>query len=267
MAAVLAKGITMLKNASQEPEVDELIEFLNKMGAKIKKIAPRTIKITGVKELHGMEHTLMPDRNEAVSFAVAALATKGDVLIQNARADHLTAFLEKVSQAGGGCKEESDGIRFFHQKPLKAVNIVTRPHPGFMTDWQPLWTTLMTQAEGESQVVETIHNFRFHYVSDLKKMGAQITLYNPKPKNPEKFYNFNLKDDKKKFHHAAKVLGPTPLKPIKTQVSDIRSGATLVLAALIAKGASVLTDVFHIDRGYEHLDLKLKKLCANIRRV
>ena len=267
MVAALAKGETLLKNASQEPEVDELITFLNKMGAKISRLAPRTIKIIGVKKLNGTTHTLMPDRNEAVSFAIAALATKGDIFIENIKADLLTAFLRTIKEAGGGYEIKNHGLRFFYQKPLKACNITTHSHPGFMTDWQPLWTTLMTQAVGKSKIVERIHNFRFHFVADLKKMGAKITLFNPKVKNPESFYNFNLSDDKPEYFHAALVSGPTTLKPIKTKVSDIRAGATLVLAALIAQGTSIISNIFHIDRGYEHLDLKLKKLGANIKRV
>jgi UDP-N-acetylglucosamine 1-carboxyvinyltransferase len=267
MVASLAKGETLLKNASQEPEVDELITFLNKMGGKIKRVAPRTIKIIGVKKLHGTTHTLMPDRNEAVSFAVAALATKGDIFIENIKAGPLTAFLRKVKEAGGGYEIKNHGLRFFYQQPLRSCNITTSPHPGFMTDWQPLWTTLMTQAQGKSKIVERIHNFRFHFVADLKKMGAKITLFNPKVQNPDRFYNFNLFDDKKEYFHAAEVSGPSLLKPIKTKVSDIRAGATLVLAALIAKGKSTLSDIYHIDRGYEHLDLKLKKLGANIKRA
>jgi UDP-N-acetylglucosamine 1-carboxyvinyltransferase len=267
MAAVLAKGTTILENAALEIEVDDLIAFLNKMGAKIKRMPNRVIKIEGVKKLKGTIHKAIPDRNEAVSYACAALATKGDIIIENARAEHLNAFLEKVKEAGGHYETDHYGLRFWYEQPLKATKIKTQPHPGFMTDWQALWTTLMTQAKGQSEIIETVYEYRFGFLEDLKKMGAKIELFNPQVKNPENFYSFNLSDDIQDNFHAARIFGPTPLKGMELKVADIRAGATLMLAALIAKGKSILLDDGHIQRGYEDLDLRLKELGADIQRV
>jgi UDP-N-acetylglucosamine 1-carboxyvinyltransferase len=267
MAAVLAQGVTILENASLEPEVDDLISFLNKMGAKIKRLPNRKIKIEGVKRLKGTSHQIMPDRNEAVSFACAALGTKGEIIIKNAEEKHLAAFLEKVKQAGGKYQVAKTAIRFWYEKPLKATNVTTRPYPGFMTDWQPLWTVLMTQAQGESRLIETVHNNRLGFTKEIVKMGAKIKLFNPQVADPDKFYNFNLEDDRPEYFHAALIQGPTSLQGAKISVPDIRAGATLTLAALIAQGQSVLTGVEHIDRGYEDLDRRLRKLGAAIRRT
>jgi UDP-N-acetylglucosamine 1-carboxyvinyltransferase len=267
MAAVLAKGTTILENAALEVEIDDLIAFLHKMGAKIKRLPNRVIKIEGVKKLKGTIYKAMPDRNEAVSYACAALATKGDIIIENAQAAHLEAFLEKVKQAGGNYEVDHYGLRFWYEKPLKAVNITTGPHPGFMTDWQALWTTLMTQAKGQSEIIETVYEYRLSYTQDLVKMGAKIELFNPQIKNPEQFYSFNLDDDQPGNYHAARVSGPTTLKGSELKVTDIRAGATLTLAALIAKGKSILWDEGHIERGYEGLDLRLKELGAQIEKI
>jgi UDP-N-acetylglucosamine 1-carboxyvinyltransferase len=267
MAAVLAKGTTLLENAALEIEVDDLIDFLNKMGAKIKRLPKRMIKIEGVKKLKGTIHKAIPDRNEAVSYACAALATKGDIIIENARAEHLTPFLDKVKEAGGCYETDHYGLRFWSEKPLKATDIMTAAHPGFMTDWQALWTTLMTQAQGQSEIIETVYEYRFGFIQDLLEMGAKIELFNPEVKNPENFYNFNLDDDWNDNFHAARVFGPTKLKGRKMKVIDIRAGATLMLAALLAEGESVLLDEGHIQRGYEDLDLRLKELGAQIKRI
>lgn len=267
MAAVKAQGETILENAALEPEIDDLINYLNKMGAKIKRLSGRKIKIQGVKQLQGVVYKVTPDRNEAVSYACAALGTKGDIVIENTKVNHLTAFLAKIQQAGGKFEKGNYGIRFWYEKPLKATDITTAPYPGFMTDWQPLWTTLMTQAQGESEIIEAVYDYRLGFAQALVKMGAKIALFNPKITDPEKFYNFNIKDDKPANFHAAKVTGPTPLKGRKLKVTDIRSGATLTNAALIAQGKSVITGVERIDRGYEDLDGRLRQLGADIKRV
>jgi len=267
MAAVKAEGTTLLENAAQEPEIDDLIGFLNKMGAKIKRLAGRKIKIIGVRTLEGTIFKAMPDRNEAVSYACAALGTKGDIIIANAQPQTLKAFLTKVHQAGGRYEIGDYGIRFWYEKPLQATNITTQIHPGFMTDWQPLWTTLMTQAKGESTIIEAVYDHRLGFTKDLQNMGAKIKLFNPQVPDPEKFYNFNLQDDKPTNFHAAKVTGPTSLKGSQFAVTDLRAGATLAIAALFAQGKSVLTGVEKIDRGYEDLDGHLRQIGANIKRV
>ena len=267
IAAATAEGKTILENAAAEPEVDDLIAFLNQMGAKIKRVKSRTIVIEGVDEFHGADYTVMYDRNEAVTFGCAALATKGDVFVLRADKENLRAFLEAVKNCGGGYEIEERGIRFFYKGPLKATSITTQPYPGFMTDWMPLWSILMTQAEGESIIHETIHNNRFAFVHELSKMGAKIELFNPAVKNPEKVYNFNLEDDRPEYFHAARIFGPTPLKATIEEITDVRAGASLMLASLIARGKSQLLGVEHVDRGYENLDSRLCSLGAKIKRI
>ena len=266
LAAVKARGKTVIENAALEPEINDLICFLNKMGAKIKRKPLDKIVIEGVRRLQGTIYKIMPDRNEAVSYAVATLATKGDVVLEEAREEHLRAFLQKLEEIGARFTVADYGIRFWYEKPLKATDIKTTPEPGFMTDWQPLWTLLMTQAKGTSHVVEAVHNNRLQFSEQLNKMGAKIKLYNPQVKNPEKFYEFNnLKEDTN--FHAAEIVGPTPLRAMSLKVPDLRAGATLTIAALIAKGRSILQDIHHIERGYENLDGRLRQLGAKIRRA
>ncbi len=267
MTAVLAQGKTILTNAALEPEVDDLIAFLRNMGAKIIRRPNRIIEIEGVKFLKPTIHKIMPDRNEAVSYGCAALATRGDIIVENANKQHLEAFLTKLQEAGGGYEVGKFGIRFFYRKPLKAVDIVTAPYPGFMTDWQPLWAVVATQANGRSTIHETVHTNRFQYVSDLRNMGAKIRLFNPKLKNLQEVYNFNLADDSPDYHHAATIIGPTPLHGCNLTVHDLRAGATLVLGALIANGITCLSGVDLIDRGYENLDGRLIDLGATIKRA
>ncbi|OGD63288.1 UDP-N-acetylglucosamine 1-carboxyvinyltransferase [Candidatus Beckwithbacteria bacterium RBG_13_42_9] len=266
LAAVKALGMTLIKNAGQEPEIDDLITFLNKMGADIKRQNKDEIVIKGVKHLGGAIHKIMPDRNEAVSYAVAALATKGDIVVEDARADDIKTFLSKVEEIGGKFSVDDYGIRFWYEKPLKATKITTAPEPGFMTDWQPLWTLLMTQANGTSQIIEAVHENRLQFTDQLARMGAKIELFNPKVKSPDKFYGFDNPDQKTNFH-AVHVFGSAPLKAMDLIIPDLRAGATLTVAALIAKGKSTLSGVQHIDRGYEQLDERLRQLGANIKRV
>lgn len=265
LAAVKARGRTVIENAALEPEVDDLIAFLNKMGAKIRRAPLDKIIIDGVKTLGGAIHKIMPDRNEAVSYAVAALATKGDIVVENAREAHLTAFLQKLEEIGARFTIADYGIRFWYDKPLQATDIKTAPEPGFMTDWQPLWTLLMTQAKGMSRVIEAVHNNRLQFTQNLIEMGAKITLYQPKVTNPRQFYEF---DDPEAFPnpHGAKITGPTKLTAGVFAVPDLRAGATLTIAALVAEGESSLTGIEHIDRGYEQLDDRLCQLGAQIKR-
>ncbi len=268
LAAVLAEGRSMLENAALEPEIDDLISMLNSMGAKIRRKLDRKIEIIGVKKLSPTIHKIMPDRNEAVSYACAALATRGDVIVENAQKDHLEAFLEKLEEVGGGFEVGNFGIRFYYKGKLTATDVITQPHPGFMTDWQPLWAVLMTQAEGTSIIHEAVHNNRFQYVKDLNSMCIKkISLYNPKVKNPESYYNFNIQDDNKDYYHAIKIRGKSKLCASILKVHDLRAGATLVLASLIANGQSVIHGVDHIDRGYENLDGRLIDLGAKIKRA
>ena len=266
IAAVLAKGRTILENAAQEPEIDELINFLNQMGAKIRRVKPRTIIIDGIEKAHGAKFRISPDRNEVVTFGIAAILTEGEVLIKKINKFGLLEFLDVLAIAGGGFEEREDGIRFYYKGELKPARVTTFPYPGFMTDWQGPWSVLMTKAKGESIIHETVYENRFSYIKELEKMGATFELFNPKVKNPEKVYNFNVTDDKN-FYHAVKIHGPIRLHNGFTTVSDLRAGATLVLAALCAKGESIIFGVEHLDRGYEDFDKRLKSLGANIERI
>jgi len=268
MAGVLGKGITILENAACEPEVDELIDLLTRMGAKIKeKGKRRTIEITGVEKLHGTEFSIGPDRNEIATFAVAALVTKGDIFIENAHRVDLLEFIRELEEAGAGIEEKKSGIRFFYKNPLKSVDVTTSFYPGFMTDWQGPWAVLMTQTQGAAVIHETVYENRFGYTVELKKMGSDITLFNPYVKNPEKVYNFNLSDNNPSYFHAIRVKGPTKLHNAVVKISDLRAGATLVLAALASEGESVIFGVEHLDRGYEKFEARLESLGANIKRI
>lgn len=267
MAAVLAKGNTVLENAALEPEVDDLIAFLNSMGARITRKPNKVIEVEGVPELHGAIYKIMPDRNEAVSYACAALVTKGDVIIENARAEDLTAFLAALDAINAGYEVGSYGIRFYYKGPLRATDIVTAEEPGFMTDWQPLFATVLTQAEGTSSIHETIMENRFQYVKELVSMGADIKLYQPEVSDPNATYNFNISDFDPGRQHALTITGPTALKAGNFTVHDLRHGATLILAALSASGTSHIAGVAHVDRGYEALAERLQSMGADITRT
>ncbi len=267
LAASFAKGTTVLENAAQEPEIDDLIEFLNKMGADIKRVSPRTIKIEGVDKFTGTEYQVIPDRNEAVTFACAALGTKGHVSIFNIRPNDLTSFTDKLKEIGAEVKIGVNEMEVGYVDCLKATTIETSPHPGFMTDWQSLWFTLMTQARGKSTIIEKVYPSRFQYADYLIKMGAKVKFFNPEIENPDQYYNFNLDTDRPEYFHGANILGPVKLKGISADVNDIRAGATLTLAALIAEGESVITSAEKIERGYEDLDVRLASLGGNIKRV
>lgn len=267
MTAVLARGRTILENCALEPEVDDLIIFLNKAGARIKRRGYRVIEIEGVSSLKRVIHKVIPDRNQVVTYALAAILTRGDVIIEDADQHHLQAFLQKLDEAGGGYETGEFGMRFYYKQPLKATNIITAPHPGFMTDWQPLWATFMTQAEGISTVFETIYDNRFQYVPVLQNAGADITIFDPQPANPQRLYNFNIKDKMKYDKQGIRIHGRTTLHPLDIAVWDVRFGATLLLVALIARGKSKLHNIHHIDRGYDKIDKKLSHLGASIKRV
>jgi len=267
LAAVLAKGKTVLENAAEEPEIDDLIYLLNLMGADVKRVKSRTIVINGVKKLGGAKFVVQPDRNELVTFACAAIATRGDIFIEYKDKENIKAFLKELDTAGIPYEESSEGYRFYYSGEFKGTNVTTLPHPGFMTDWQSPWMTLMTKAKGVSTMHETIYENRFAVVGELNKMGAGIELFNPKVKNPKSFYNFNWDDNKPEFFHAAGIVGPKVLHSAVLNICDLRAGATLIIAALIADGQSVLYGIEHIDRGYEDFEKRLKLLGADIKRA
>ena len=268
LAAVLAKGQTILENAAEEVEIDDLIACLNKMGANIKRTDPRTIVIDGVSALHGAEYSIIPDRNEEITFAIAAAMTKGDVTVKNSQREHLKAFLEAFKNAGG-TYEPVDGTttRYCCGGSIHPTDIVTSQYPGFMTDWQAPWAVFMTQATGVSTIHETVFESRFSYVSELKKMGAHIEFFDPDVPHPDTFYNFNWADRVEGSHQAIRITGPTALHNAVLEITDLRAGATLVLAALVAPGESIIHGVGQVDRGYERIEERLRTLGATIERV
>ena len=267
LASVLARGETILDNAAEEPEVSELINLLNLMGANVRRVNRRKIIINGVSKLHGAKFRILPDRNEIVTFAIAAIITKGDIFIKDIDTKGLEEFLDILKKAGGGFEKKNNGIRFYYINGVSPTNITTSFYPGFMTDWQGPWLILMTQGEGISTIHETVYENRFGYVGELRKMGAKIELFSPVVRDPKEFYNFNFEDNKPEYKHAARIYGPVDFHNAAINISDLRAGATLVLAALAANGESVVFGVEHLDRGYEDFDRRIKKLGGNIKRV
>lgn len=273
LAAVLAKGETEISGAAMEPEVDDLITLLGKMGAKIERDAadPCIIRVRGVQGLSGTKHAIIPDRNEAVTFAIAAVVTRGDVTLTDLEVGHLTAFLAKLEKVGVRYTIEGRGtLRIGAEEGTKffPVDFTTAPHPGFMTDWQQPFTLLLTQAQGESLVHETVHENRWGYLSELRKFGAQAKIYTPselgKPFNPDEYgFDWRKKTEPKVY---AKIFGPSLLTGAKAKVGDLRAGATLALAALAAEGESEVSGIEHIERGYERFEEKLTALGASIKK-
>ncbi len=261
LAAVLAKGQTIIENSAIEPEIIELILMLQKMGAIIETGSDRKIYIEGVVKLNGASHRILPDRNEAVSFASLALAHRENkIKVVGARQGDLITFLNAVRRIGGKYKIENDGIVFFGAGNLSANNIETDTHPGFMTDWQQPFVILLTQAKGTSIIHETVYEDRFGYTEDLNLMGANIKVFSKcLGELPCRFAGNGQP-------HSAVISGPTPLSGRNLKVRDLRAGMAHLTAALIAEGESVIEGIEEIDRGYEDIDGRLKNLGADIVR-
>ena len=265
MASVLAKGKTILENAAEEPEIDDMISFLNKMWAKIRRRAFRTIEIDGVDELEGAIHSVIPDRNTVVTYACAALISRGDIIIENAEHEHLTAFLDKLDEAWWWYEIGDFGIRFYYKWPLRATDITTLPHPWFMTDWQALRAVLMCTATWDSTIHETIFPYRFtHYQEVLEVMWASFTTFAPEVQNPEKVYNFNRDETMVWWNYALTVHGPVSFGWWEFHLNDLRAWATAILAWLVGSGKTVLYNVEQVYRWYENIDTKLRQLGADI---
>ena len=247
MAASLAKGKTVIKNAACEPEIEDLADLLNKMGARIKGAGTSVIEIEGVAGLGGAEHTIIADRIETGTFIVAAAITNGEIEIKNCRPDHLVAVIAKMREAGVEIEELNPTTLLVKcsKDGLTAKDVTTEPHPDFPTDMQAQYMALMTQAEGVSTVTETIFENRFMHASELTRMGAKIEISG----------------------NAAVIHGKTDLTGAKIIASDLRASASLVLAALCASGETLIDRVYHIDRGYETIVKKLKSLGADIERI
>ncbi|MBP1927047.1 UDP-N-acetylglucosamine 1-carboxyvinyltransferase [Sedimentibacter acidaminivorans] len=245
LAAIYAEGKTVIENAAKEPHIVDTANFLNSMGADVKGAGTDVIKINGVKELSGCTYRVIPDQIEAGTYMIAAAATKGDIIIDDIIPKHLEPVTAKLKEMGMGIEEYGDSMRIFYERELEPVNIQTLPYPGFPTDLQQPMTVLLSSLNGESIVVEGVSEDRFKYVNEIKKMGANI--------------------DFTKKH--AKIEGTNKLMGTVVQATDLRAGAALIIAGLVAEGLTEITDIYHIDRGYEHIENKFMNLGAKIRRV
>jgi UDP-N-acetylglucosamine 1-carboxyvinyltransferase len=245
MAATLADGVTVIESAACEPEVVDVANFLNAMGADISGAGGPTITISGVKKLHGAEHEVIPDRIEAATFLIAAGATNGEVTLKGARADHLRAVIDKLNEAGVSVERSGTNLIARRNKKLKPVDVTTLPYSGFPTDVQAQMMSLLALAPGISIITERIFESRFMHVSELARLGAEIEIEGP----------------------SAIVKGGRPLSGAPVMASDLRASAALVIAGLAAKGATQVNRIYHLDRGYEKMDAKLRKLGARIQRV
>ena len=261
MASVLARGTTIIDNAAVEPEIVELMRFLQKMGAIINLETNRRIIVDGVDRLKGTLQRVVPDRIEAASFACAAIATKGDIFVEGAQQSTMMSFLNNLRRCGADFDVTGSGIRFFYKDRLRPLAMETDVHPGFMTDWQQPWVLMMTQAHGMSVVHETVYENRFGYTEELRKMGAQIQLYKScLGGNPCRF--------KTLVHpHSAVILGPTKLKGSRISIPDLRAGFVYLIAASLAEGESIITGIHHVERGYERIQEKLQGIGVDIERI
>lgn len=244
LAAVLAKGKTTIENAAKEPEIIDVATLLTNMGANIKGVGTDVIRIEGVEQLHGCRHTIIPDRIEAGTYAIAAAAMGDKVIIDNVIPEHLESLLAKLREMGVSVEASNEQLLISSNDVLKSVNIKTLVYPGFPTDLQQPFTTLLTKATGTGVVADTIYNARLKHIAELTKMNANIKINDG----------------------AAIISGPSHLKGASVKVSDLRAGASLVLAGLMAEGTTHITDIHHIERGYENMTDKLVNLGANIRR-
>ncbi len=244
MAAVYAEGRTTIENAAKEPEIIDVATLLNKMGARIRGAGTNVITIDGVNSLNGCFHEIIPDRIEAGTYIVIAAAMAEEMKINNIIPHHLEALLLKLEEMGVNMDVKVDSVTIRHSDKLMATDVTTKPYPGFATDLQQPLTTLMTQATGESRVEETIYIERFKHCNELNKMGADIQVGNG----------------------FAEIHGPTPLYGTKVAATDLRCGAAMVVAGLLAEGVTTIYNIYHIDRGYDHIDEKLNSLGAKVWR-
>lgn len=259
LASVTARGTTIIKNAAMEPEVIELILFLQKLGAIIAVDVDRTIRIQGTRRFYEVEHTVIPDRIEAASWGMAAIATKGRIFVEGAQHSNMITFLNRIREVGGNFDIKSHGIEFFYDGPLQGgLHLETDVHPGFMTDWQQPFVVLLTQASGSSVVHETVYENRFGYTETLNQMGADITLF--RQCLGGKLCRFASQS----FCHSLVAKGPTPLVGREIQIPDLRAGFAYVMAAILATGTSTITGLQFIERGYDALVEKLGSVGADV---
>ncbi|WP_227394446.1 UDP-N-acetylglucosamine 1-carboxyvinyltransferase [Jeotgalibacillus aurantiacus] len=244
-AATLAEGTTIIENCAKEPEIVDMANYMNKMGAKIKGAGTDTIRIEGVEELHGAEHTIIPDRIEAGTFMIAAAITNGNVLIENAVPEHLTSVTAKLKEMGVTVIEEGEGLRVIGNGELKSVDIKTMPHPGFPTDMQSQMMALMLKATGTGVITETVFENRFMHVEEFRRMNANVKIEG----------------------RSVIMNGPSNLQGAEVAATDLRAGAALILAGLVSEGRTQVTELKHLDRGYVNFHGKLVALGADVERI
>ena len=244
IAATMAEGTTVLENVAKEPHVVDVANFLNTMGADVKGAGTDVIRIKGVKEMFGCDYSVIPDQIEAGTFMIAAAATKGDITIKNVIPKHLESISAKLIEMGAIVEEGDDSVRVTVDNPLKGVNVKTAPYPGFPTDIQQPMSTLLSVTEGRSLIVESIWENRHQHTDELKKMGAVIKVEG----------------------RTAIIDGVKTLNGAKVVATDLRAGAAMVIAGMVANGETEISDIEHIDRGYPHIEDKFKALGADIRR-
>ncbi len=267
LSVLSANNQVVIDNAALEPEIDDLINFLNLAGGKIKRVGHKIIA-EGVEKLKlNHPYAIIKDRNEVITYVSLALATKGEIYINNFSDNLIEIFNKKIKATGNTFKKLKNNCLYFKAKnEFKAVSLETQPHPGFMTDWQPNWAILMTQAQGTAIIHERVFENRFSYVEELRKLGAKITLFQPKVIHPEKFYYFNYQPSTQYFQ-AIKITGPQKLHGGVINIADLRAGASLAVAALVAQGESIINDIKILERGYEDFENKIKSLGGEIKKI
>lgn len=262
LAGVTARGMTVIKNAAIEPEIVELILFLQKLGAIITLDVDRTIRIQGTRRFYEVEHTVIPDRIEAASWGMCAITSKGRVFVEGAQHLHMITFLNKLREIGGGYDIKSNGIEFYYDGPMQGgLHLETDVHPGFMTDWQQPFVVMLTQATGTSVVHETVYENRFGYTETLAEMGADVTLFR------QCLGGKSCRFESQSFCHSVIVKGATPLVAREIHIPDLRAGFAYVMAALIANGTSTISGLPFLYRGYQSIVDKLGSLGANFDLV
>ncbi|MCX7996748.1 MAG: UDP-N-acetylglucosamine 1-carboxyvinyltransferase [Patescibacteria group bacterium] len=267
MLAAISSKTTIIENAALEPEIDDLIAFLNQGGARIVRNGS-TVTVTGVSSLK-QKHSfgIANDRNEASTYAVMALATKGSIVVRGVNVSQLESFDDYMRRIGGQVdRVDEESIRYSYTAPLRPIEIETGPHPGFMTDWQPPVAVALTQAHGTSTIHERMFENRFSYVGELHKLGADIEYYTPEISDPAAFYAFNYSPGGE-YRQAIRINGPSELHNAVLSIADLRAGATLAIGALIASGESVIRGAAHLERGYEDFVGKVRSLGGNIKKV
>ncbi len=245
MAAVMAEGTTVIENVAEEPEIVCLANYLNAMGAKVRGAGTGTIRIEGVEELHGAEHTVIPDRIEAGTFMIASAITKGNVLVEGALSEHLRPLIAKMEEMGVEIIEEENGLRVIGPENLKPIDIKTMPHPGFPTDMQSQMMALLLSAKGTSVITETVFENRFMHVEEFRRMNGNIKIEG----------------------RSAIISGPSKLQGAEVAATDLRAGAALVLAGLVAEGVTRVVELKHVDRGYVDFAGKLQSIGADVERI